>query len=154
MIIISHRGNLKGKDLSKENNPAHLQHVMGDHKIMCEVDLWLVDNELLLGHDFPEYKIDESFLESFANFLVIHAKDLNAANWLYDSQRKYNWFYHKNDEMTLTSHGWIWSYPGIYMDNGVVVELGPPNTAITLHTRGVCTDYPLAWLEKMNKITV
>ena len=53
---ISHRGNLYGRDLDRENNLTSILEVINDG-YDCEIDLWLLDNQLFLGHDKPENKI-------------------------------------------------------------------------------------------------
>lgn len=150
MKIISHRGNLEGPDPSKENDPRQIEIVLATTKFLVEVDLWINDSKFELGHDYPEYPIDPEWLLKYKDYLVIHAKDVNTANTLYITGKKFNWFFHNTDDMTLTSQGWIWSYPGVYMTNGIVVELGKPNKAMILNTFGVCTDYPLEWQKVHN----
>ena len=51
--LISHRGNLYGKDELLENNPKHIKNL----NIDVEVDVWYIKSNLFLGHDFPKYKI-------------------------------------------------------------------------------------------------
>ena len=52
--------------------------------------------------------------------------------------------YFLEDKMTLTNHGHIWCYSGVYMNNGITVECGRPFNIAT-SVMGVCTDYPLEW---------
>ena len=77
----------------------------------CEIDLWLVDNSLLLGHDSPQYVITEDWLMNPR--LWIHAKNIEALHWLSSNPKhNYNYFWHESDQYTMTSTGYIWTYPG------------------------------------------
>lgn len=65
MIIISHRGNLYGpdKENENENKPEQIQKVL-DLGYYVEIDVWLIDEKLYLGHDFPQYETNLTFLET------------------------------------------------------------------------------------------
>ena len=137
--IISHRGNLNGRNESLENNPDHIMKV--SEKFVVETDIWY-DNGWYLGHDNPEYKIKlYSFYDARQRF-IFHAKNDKASEKLLGSD--FHWFYHDKDRMTLTSRGLIWCHSGVYIKNGIVVELGAPRN-IPNHVMGVCTDYVQKW---------
>lgn len=141
MIIISHRGNLEGS-CPEENSPALIKKVAKEY--LVEIDLWYINGQLSLGHDKPQYIIDPEFLEGNFKRLIIHAKNLEAAAKLYEERGLYHWFYHTDEKVIQTSRGWLWTYPGVHMKNGIEVITGPPDLPIP-HVRGVCTDYPLKW---------
>jgi len=63
MFLISHRGNINGRIRDKENHPDYIQQAI-DLNYYVEIDVWLVDNKLYLGHDGPQYPIKEEFLEN------------------------------------------------------------------------------------------
>ncbi|NCV86886.1 MAG: hypothetical protein EBW14_13690, partial [Oxalobacteraceae bacterium] len=64
MIKISHRGNLYGPNKELENSPEYIiQAINSGYNV--EIDFWVVDNLLYLGHDYPQYKIDQFFLDSY-----------------------------------------------------------------------------------------
>jgi hypothetical protein len=109
MIYIAHRGLFSGPDKEKENHPDQIDLALSKG-YDCEVDLWYVDGKLWLGHDGPSYQIDEDYLEERQWVLWIHAKNLAALHWLSDTP--YNYFWHQNDDFTLTSLSHIWTYPG------------------------------------------
>lgn len=132
MIIISHRGNLNGIDKKLENNPLHILEL--SKKINVEIDLWFINNELFLGHDDPVHKIDQSF---FNSKMWIHCKNIEAAQFM--SEKKWNWFWHDNDKMTITSKGYIWCYPNIFLKNGITVMKNYQKDLPL--TFGICTDY-------------
>lgn len=109
MILISHRGNLLGKDVSKENSPLAISSavMMG---FDVEVDLRFYDGKVYLGHDEPQYLLEESFLNEFRDMLWVHCKDRNALE--YALEQDLNCFFHSKDDYTLTSKRFIWAYPG------------------------------------------
>ena len=61
MILISHRGNLNGKT-DDENKPKYIEQAL-NQGFDVEIDVWYIDNQFWLGHDKPQYKISEGFLE-------------------------------------------------------------------------------------------
>ena len=87
-ILIAHRGLQNGPDSSLENHPDQILESLHDG-FYCEIDLWKIDEELFLGHDEPQYKIDKWFLKN--DRLWIHAKNLDSLFWLTTST-KYNYF--------------------------------------------------------------
>ena len=103
MKIISHRGNIKGPLPDQENRPSYIDCAMGSGYDV-EIDLRIIDGELWLGHDEPQYKIEHSWLEPRREFLWIHCKDLEAAKQCWD----YQTFCHHGDPYTYTSTGKIW----------------------------------------------
>jgi len=140
--IIAHRGNLRGKDLQRENKQNAIDECIR-MDIDVEIDFWFNDGEFFLGHDNPETKIDETFLISRKKHLWIHAKNFEAVECL-SLYPELNWFWHEDDKMTFTSKNKIWCYPGTYVKNGITVELGEKKSIPQV--LGVCTDYPLSWL--------
>ena len=56
MILISHRGNLNGKMPQNENHPDYIDEAI-HAGYDVEVDVWMIDNELFLGHDEPNIKL-------------------------------------------------------------------------------------------------
>lgn len=139
--IISHRGNLNGPDLDLENNPNQINLALSKN-FLVEIDLRIIENKFWLGHDKPDYLIDKQWLLDRSNHLVIHSKDLLTSNYLIDLNKQLNWFYHTNEDIVLTSRGWLWCYPGIYLDKGITVLIGD-QVKLNSKVLGVCTDYPL-----------
>ncbi len=140
MMFISHRGNLRGPNKSAENRPDYIKSAL-NNGYNVEVDVWVTD-EIYLGHDMPTYKIKKDF---FCDKMWIHCKNLKAVKVM--KETNLNWFWHDSDKMTLTSKGNIWSYPGVYIDDGITVECGIP-FEIKENIAGVCTDYPVLWRKK------
>ena len=136
MILISHRGNINGRIPEEENNPKYIKDTL-TLGYDVEVDVWFVDNKFYLGHDGPTYLVSSTFLQD--DRLWIHCKNPAALEALKFS--KCNYFYHETDTVALTSHKFIWAYPGkqpIKNSIAVMPEIG--NDDIT-QCIGICSDY-------------
>ena len=141
MIYIAHRGLTNGPDKSLENNPKQVLNAL-EQDYHAEIDLWCVNSELFLGHDSPQYPIQESFLKHV--HLWIHAKNLSALRWL--SNTSYNYFWHQDDDFTVTSHHWIWTYPGKELTSRSIMVMPEMHNADLsglnkLNCYGICSDY-------------
>ena len=110
MIFISHRGNLYGPNPAVENNPIYIQSVL-DAGFHVEIDVWEKGGDLWLGHDEPQYEIPDNFLSINSHRLWIHAKNVEALRKL-SYQTNLVYFWHQEDDVTLTSNRRIWTYPG------------------------------------------
>jgi len=143
MKIISHRGNIDGKNPNKENKPTYIQKAL-NLGFDVEIDVWYVDGKFFLGHDAPMYHVDLFWLSGKS--LWCHTKNQQAFEKLLNSN--ITCFWHETDKMTLTSNGLLWMYYGNYSELGVTVCLDKPGNNIP-NMWGVCTDYPNDW----NKIT-
>lgn len=136
MKIISHRGNLDGRNPSKENDPSaiELAYLQG---FDVEVDVWFHRGEYMLGHDKPEHAVPSWWLKH--PWLWCHAKNIEAMEKMLEDNIHYFW--HETDKYTLTSKGVPWCYPNNYNKNGIVVltEIKLPPKPVL----GICTDYPL-----------
>jgi hypothetical protein len=141
MILISHRGNLEGPNPERENNPEYIDEALraGYH---CEIDVWIKDDKLFLGHDEPQYHVDGAWLNERFHMLWIHCKDMESLskfNELDMIGSKLNYFSHENDLGVLTSKGYIWS-TNLY-DRGILVMPEVYGKEPKETTLGVCSDY-------------
>jgi len=138
MLIISHRGNTNGVNESLENNPTHIKELINSN-IQTEIDVWCIDNDLLLGHDYPQYKVTDEFIKM--NGLWCHAKNIDAFHYMLKSKIR-NCFWHENDNFTLTSSGFIWTYPNKSItDMSIIVDLDKNWKDKEYNCYGVCVDY-------------
>jgi hypothetical protein len=141
MIFISHRGNLIEKEPTTENTLEKIIYVLskGYH---VEIDIWKVDGKFYLGHDNPAEEIQREFLLFNNKKLWCHAKNLNALESML-SLGIINCFWHQNDDYTITSKGFIWTYPGKQLSNNSVVVL-TKDTNYSLEDLkkcyGICSD--------------
>jgi hypothetical protein len=137
MIYISHRGNVDGPNTGKENHPDYIDEALKNYH--CEIDVWFIDNQFVLGHDVPTYPVYLSFFKN--KKLWCHAKNIEALNQML----KYNFhcFWHQNDDATLTSQNYIWVFPGRNIANNRSIAVCPEeaNNWDISNAVGVCTDY-------------
>ena len=139
MILISHRGNINGKSIPLENSPDYIKnaiHLGYD----VEVDIWYSNNTFWLGHDNPEYQIGLYFLLENSDKLWCHAKNIEAIVEM-KKEKNINCFWHQKDDITLTSKGYIWAYPGkqpIKNSIAVMPEIHNDNLDKCI---GICSDY-------------
>jgi hypothetical protein len=88
MILISHRGNTNGKFESYENEPMYIDKAISDG-FNVEVDVWMVEGQLFLGHDKPQYGINYSWLKERKTKLWVHCKNIEALEML--DEREVYW---------------------------------------------------------------
>jgi hypothetical protein len=144
MKYIAHRGLIEGPNKDLENRPEQIKRVL-DMGYDCEIDLWRIGQKWFLGHDEPQYEVDEDFVKM--DGLWIHCKNLEALYMLTTSTTfLYTFFWHQNDDFTLTSDGYIWTYPNKDLSNvsiAVMPELYPEywDYIKKVEIAGVCTDY-------------
>ena len=137
MILISHRGNLNGKNEKFENHPNYIQDAK-KKGFDVEIDVWFKDNNFYLGHDKPNEKIEQDFLLDHKEKLWIHCKNLQGLE-VFNTYDVLNFFWHENDKYTLTSKNFIWTYPEEKTgENSIIVSLDsnvPEGRYI-----GICSD--------------
>lgn len=143
MKLISHRGNIIGQMPSCENEPTYIDRAISEG-FDVEIDVWYIKTEeynwqLFLGHDNPQYRVNQSwFIERTTN-LWIHCKNIEAIEFFNDSN--YNYFWHQEDTLTITSHKYIWAYPGKQpIKNSIAVMPELYNDEIS-KCLGICSDY-------------
>jgi len=107
MKLIAHRGLISGPDSNLENLPDQITKAL-TAGYDCEIDVRYINSKWMLGHDTPDYEVSFEFLKQ--SKLWIHAKNLTALYELGKTTLVYFW--HQGDDFTLTSNGYIWTYPG------------------------------------------
>lgn len=110
MKFIAHRGNVNGKT-SIENSPIQITAAI-QSGFDVEVDVWLQNHKIYLGHDYPMYEVDLDFLLKFSDYLWIHCKNSSALEF-FNLISNFNYFWHQEDHYTLTSKGFVWIYPSL-----------------------------------------
>lgn len=139
--LIAHRGNTSGPNPAEENRPNYLLKAI-DSGFDVEVDVWLVDGQFYLGHDEPDYPVDEAYLIWLRDSAWYHCKNLDALQFFTESSLDYRYFWHQSDNYTLTSTGHIWTYPGIATSkNSIIVDLSAGWEYKPGSVYGVCFDY-------------
>ena len=180
--IISHRGNLVGPNKDRENHPDYLEAAL-KRGYGIEFDVWFENGQWALGHDAPKYAVTFSYLLRLGGINEgdyygcprswMHLKNLEAVQEMtainyYGScghssdsgltrnlAKRINYFWHEEDHITITNHGFIWAHPKVALipmrSAWVVPELlGVRKSGVyydfenTNWTRAdyVCVDYP------------
>jgi hypothetical protein len=139
MILISHRGNLNGKIEEKENHPDYIDEAIS-LGYNVEIDVWVNDGVLYLGHDEPQYGITHHWLNERYEHLWIHCKNVEAIEW-FNSISGFNYFWHEEDTLALTSMNIIWAYPGKQPIKGSIAVMPEIHKDDLDACVGVCSDY-------------
>jgi hypothetical protein len=143
MILISHRGNINGKQPNKENHPDYIWEAIRK-EYHVEIDVWFVNGKLKLGHDAPQYDFPFDLFENHYSKLWIHCKNLEAIVELNKFDKigsRLNYFWHQTDDITLTSKGYIWAYPGKQPIENSIAVMPEINNDDVSKCIGVCSDY-------------
>ena len=135
MIYISHRGYINGVDEKIENNPNNIAELL-EKNIHVEVDVRYYNDSFYLGHDDPKYKIDVNFLKH--KNLWCHAKNFKTLEEIRKIDCHYFW--HQEDDYTLTSKGFIWVYPGKPLIKDSIAVLPEKFKQDLSICYGICTD--------------
>tara|TARA_B100000787_G_C16089953_1_gene248472 strand:+ start:258 stop:722 length:465 start_codon:yes stop_codon:yes gene_type:complete len=142
MIKISHRGNLNGPVKELENSPDQIMHVI-KKGFECEIDVWHVNGNITLAHDLKtdiNHRVNDNFLNQKG--LWCHAKNLEALNYLNNLDA--NYFWHQDDELTITSKNWIWCHPNINNNskiNNSIICLPEIKKNKINYFSGFCSDF-------------
>ena len=137
MILISHRGNLNGRITDRENDPGYVDLAM-KAGYDVEIDVWYKDSKWYLGHDLPQYEITLEYLKN--NKLWCHAKNIESLNKMLNED--VHCFWHQEDDVTLTSKGFMWTFPGKQLtENSICVLPEKDNQNIDTNAVGICSDY-------------
>ena len=135
-VLISHRGNVTGPDPKNENKIEYINKAL-KLGYDVEIDVWYVKGEFYLGHDRPDYLVDDQYLKQ--KKLWCHAKNYEA---LYQMMKKgIHCFWHETDKVTITSKGYVWAYPGQQPLKNSIAVMPEINNEDTSASAGVCSDY-------------
>jgi acyl carrier protein len=143
---IAHRGNLNGPNPELENRPDYIRRAL-QSGFDVEIDVWFLYGEWWLGHDEPSYAVDDSFLLNPRLWLhAKHAEALAKLGDLADRHPHLNYFYHENDTVTLTSIGYVWTFPTKVPQMTSRTILVMPENHFVEHqylvaSAGVCSDH-------------
>jgi hypothetical protein len=144
MRLISHRGNIDGRISELENLPTYVDNAI-NLGYEVEVDAWVIEKKIYLGHDGPNHEIDLEWLAKRSQNLWIHCKNTEAMSFLNSLESDLNYFWHQEDVLSLTSKKYIWVYPGKQpIENSIAVMPEIENDDISL-CLGICSDYILKY---------
>ena len=123
MKLIAHRGNINGPNPLEENRPEYIEKAI-ELGYDVEIDIRYEPNVdgLYLGHDDSQYVVNWLWLSKYKENLWIHCKNIESLSEFSLESNGYNYFWHQEDDYTLTSKNYIWTYPGkTYKKNSVIV---------------------------------
>lgn len=141
MRFIAHRGNLNGSDKTTENTIDAIKQAISCW-FDCEIDVWVIEDEVWLGHDSPDTKITTEFLDEYKDNLWVHCKNIYALVKFKDT---YNCFFHDKDEYTLTSNGTIWGNINSPLQKNGIQVMPEMSNSFSWDCLGICTDYPIRY---------
>lgn len=144
MILISHRGNISGPEPSSENHPDYIKEALR-LGYDCELDVWYKNDEWWLGHDEPLYSIDKAVLQNPK--LWCHAKNVDALSAMLSNN--IHCFWHQQDNYTLTSKGYIWTYPNKPLTKmSIAVCFDDTSLSLLDHDiTGICADHIIQYIK-------
>jgi len=147
MKLIAHRANTDGPNTSTENSPEQITRcIEKGYDVEIDIRYDSLTDKLWLGHDEPQYSVNWYWLAEKKDNLWIHCKNLDALYYFSHGTSGFNYFWHQEDDYTLTSKQYIWAYPGkTYTKNTVIVMPEWNNMDWDMlrvsNCYGICTDY-------------
>lgn len=141
MKLISHRGNINGRIPERENSPDYILEAL-TLGYDVEVDIWYTLSGWNLGHDEPTYPFNMVKFVQYFDRMWFHCKNLDALNKIIEWDVQYFW--HQEDDFTLTSNNYIWTFPGKWLTDRSICVL--PEKYLLLENQlkccyGICSDY-------------
>lgn len=146
MILIAHRGNINGPNPSKENHPDYIDEAISEgYDVEIDIRYSPLVNKMYLGHDASTYGVTLHWIDERMDKLWIHCKNIEALEYFTSKSEGYNYFWHQEDDFTLTSKKYIWTYPGKpYTLKSIIVmpeSIESFNYEKPKDCYGVCSDY-------------
>jgi|TARA_B110000305_G_scaffold153468_1_gene170120 hypothetical protein len=146
MLLISDKGNISGYN-SLENTQEYIQSTI-DQGYNVKIDLWYRDNKCYLGTDSPDTEIEWSWLLQNSDYLWVKCSDTETFSFLLENGKSLNFFYNKNDIVTLTSKGVPWTYSGNKHIKGTMTHIQNVNSPID-GVLGICSDHVSKWSKQI-----
>tara|TARA_R110002020_G_scaffold182598_2_gene378233 strand:+ start:549 stop:983 length:435 start_codon:yes stop_codon:yes gene_type:complete len=139
MLLIAHRGNINGPVPDNENTLEYILKAL-DLGYNVEVDVWKTSSGLYFGHDEPTNPFAMRDLQQYNDRIWYHCKDVDTLLYFTDTNNIY--FFHQNDDVTLTSNGFLWTYPEKKLTNkSICLKPDVYNYDIPSDIYGICSDY-------------
>ena len=144
MKLISHRGNIIGPNPTRENKPSYVDTaISAGYEV--EIDVYYLNDKFYLGHDTPDYEVNDKWITLRKNSLWIHCKNLDAATKLQKMGNSYNYFCHNLDEYVLCSNGHTWVHDlTLNIGKTTIIPLLSDIDILNYEggvPYGICTDY-------------
>lgn len=141
MIKISHRGNLNGKNKLLENSPEYIDLALS-MGYDVEIDVWIKEGIIYLGHDDAQHIIDIIWLKERVDNLWVHCKNIESVVYFKNIEYGFNYFWHQSDDITLTSKNYLWTFPGKQITEYSIAVL--PEIVSNWNIKscmGICSDF-------------
>lgn len=108
MQIYVHRATIKNADkiVERQHNISDINYYLQQTKFGVELDVRMINNQLFLGHDWPEQLLDinnEQTIRVNADRILFHCKDINS--YCYLSKSNFNCFTLDKDHIGISSKG-------------------------------------------------
>ena len=142
MILISYRGNIDGPNLERENTKSYIDECI-DTGYEVEIDVWMIEDKLFLGHDEPTNPVTLQWLQDRSEKLWIHCKNFNSLQFLL-GHNELRVFFHENEKYTIMSNGLIWAHELNETNQRCIIPLLTEKDLISwnpVSVFGVCSDY-------------
>lgn len=148
MRLIAHRGNIDGPNPLEENRPEYIDNAIElGYDVEIDIRYDIADDGFYLGHNDPQYVVTSYWLAQRMDKLWIHCKNIEALYHFASKTGGYNYFWHQEDDFTLTSKNYIWTYPGkSYTPKSVIVmpewQLEQDFDSLRIYNCfGICSDF-------------
>lgn len=108
LVLISHRGNINELNPEKENSSEYIDDaIYAGYDV--EIDVRLINGNLYLGHDTPDYQLSLDWLLDRKDKLWVHCKNFDALQYLITENLRI--FYHQKENHTIINKcNIIWSH--------------------------------------------
>ena len=139
-ILIAHRGNINGPNTEKENTIEYIEEAIKQN-FDCEIDIWLINDLLYLGHDKPEHHVSIEWLNKYHDKLWIHCKNIESLCFI--KAHDFNCFFHDKDTYTITSKQFIWGNINSIINENIICVMPELYTQNVNPKKalGICSDY-------------
>ena len=150
MKLIAHRGNVYGPESDKENSPDYIdKSISMGYDVEIDVRYDPLTTVFWLGHDEPQYKVSWKWVANRHDRLWIHCKDIITLHEFTKYEHAgYQYFWHQQDDFTLTSNKYIWTFPGKPYTPRSIMVMPEWNTRISnlndlrvTDCYAICSDY-------------
>lgn len=140
-FLISHRGNINGSNKENENSYETINLAL-KKGFEVEIDVRSFKNKLYIGHDEPNLELNFNKIEDVSK-IWFHCKDIDSIAIIKQINCK-KFFFHQQDDLTLTSNGYFWTFPGQKITKNSIIVL-PENANYKTDDfkmcSGICSDF-------------
>jgi len=152
MLLISHRGNLNGPLVERENSLEYIDEAI-KLGFDVEVDLRNIDGKFWLGHDYAQYSVEVEWMMDRINNIWFHCKNFDAARLLSNLNKNFKLFCHTNEPYVCTSLNYLWVHDlNNDLDSNCIIPLISEsdilNYKLYKNCYAICTDYPLLIIDE------